>query len=56
MEWSGQKQFEAASTVPFKVESAEAGQLKSHGPLTFLKVSLSHSNVFFHILQCLILT
>ncbi|KAJ4725025.1 Carboxypeptidase [Melia azedarach] len=38
MEWSGQKEFGAATTVPFKVDGAEAGQMKSHGPLTFLKV------------------
>uniref|UniRef100_A0A2C9V350 Carboxypeptidase n=1 Tax=Manihot esculenta TaxID=3983 RepID=A0A2C9V350_MANES len=38
MEWSGQKEFGAAPTVRFVVEGAEAGQLKSHGPLTFLKV------------------
>lgn len=38
MEWSGQKQFGASPTVPFVVDGAEAGLLKSHGPLTFLKV------------------
>ncbi|KAF2300654.1 hypothetical protein GH714_014989 [Hevea brasiliensis] len=38
MEWSGQQDFGAAPTVPFVVEGAEAGQMKSHGPLTFLKV------------------
>ncbi|KAJ7981054.1 Carboxypeptidase [Quillaja saponaria] len=38
MEWSGQKQFEASATVPFIVDSAQAGFMKSHGPLTFLKV------------------
>ena len=43
MEWSGQKQFGASPTVPFVVDDAEAGLLKSHGPLTFLKVSLSLS-------------
>ncbi|KAJ6395307.1 hypothetical protein OIU77_020548 [Salix suchowensis] len=36
--WSGQKDFGAAPTVPFIVEGREAGQLKSHGPLSFLKV------------------
>jgi len=36
--WSGQKDFGAAPTVPFVVEGREAGQLKSHGPLSFLKV------------------
>lgn len=52
MEWSGQQEFGAAATVPFVVEGAEAGQMKSHGPLTFLKVrivlSLSLSFVFNH--------
>ena len=38
MEWSGQKQFGASGTVPFLVDGAEAGTLKSHGPLAFLKV------------------
>ncbi|KAG4954749.1 hypothetical protein JHK87_040343 [Glycine soja] len=37
MEWSGQKQFGASSTVPFLVDGVEAGTLKSHGPLAFLK-------------------
>ncbi|KAL4292641.1 hypothetical protein S83_061617 [Arachis hypogaea] len=39
MEWSGQKEFEVASTVPFLVDGAAAGTLKSHGPLAFLKVN-----------------
>ncbi|XP_065866227.1 serine carboxypeptidase-like [Euphorbia lathyris] len=38
MEWSGKKDFVAASNISFTVEGAEAGQLKTHGPLTFLKV------------------
>ncbi|XVF05745.1 hypothetical protein REPUB_Repub05bG0198600 [Reevesia pubescens] len=38
MTWSGQKQFGAAATVPFLVDGVEAGKLKSHGPLSFLKV------------------
>ncbi|KAK8496176.1 hypothetical protein V6N11_056995 [Hibiscus sabdariffa] len=38
MTWSGQKEFGAAPTVPFVVDGVEAGQLKSHGPLSFLKV------------------
>ncbi|XP_074358546.1 serine carboxypeptidase-like [Apium graveolens] len=38
MAWSGQKDFVAASTIPFLVNGAEAGQMKSHGPLTFIKV------------------
>lgn len=38
MEWSGQKQFGTSATVPFAVDGAQAGLMKSHGPLTFLKV------------------
>ncbi|XP_019451934.1 PREDICTED: serine carboxypeptidase-like [Lupinus angustifolius] len=38
MEWSGQKGFESATTVKFVVDGAAAGDLTSHGPLTFLKV------------------
>ncbi|KAJ7947871.1 Carboxypeptidase [Quillaja saponaria] len=38
MEWSGKEQFGASATVPFIVDSAQAGLMKSHGPLTFLKV------------------
>ncbi|KAL6967158.1 Protein cbp3, mitochondrial [Sarracenia purpurea var. burkii] len=38
MEWSGQKNFTDAPTVPFLVDGVEKGQLKSHGPLSFLKV------------------
>ncbi|KAM7279403.1 hypothetical protein ACFE04_006537 [Oxalis oulophora] len=38
MKWSGQKEFGAANTIPFVVDGAEAGQMKSHGALTFLKV------------------
>ncbi|OWM68921.1 serine carboxypeptidase-like [Punica granatum] len=38
MQWSGRKNFVAASTVPFVVDRAEAGLLKSHGPLSFMKV------------------
>ncbi|KAF4346613.1 hypothetical protein G4B88_003879 [Cannabis sativa] len=38
MDWSGQKQFDSSSTVPFVVDGAEAGLLKGHGPLTFLRV------------------
>ncbi|PIN07301.1 Serine carboxypeptidases (lysosomal cathepsin A) [Handroanthus impetiginosus] len=38
MEWSGQKAFAAAPTVPFSVEGVEAGLQKGHGPLTFIKV------------------
>ncbi|KAI4347682.1 hypothetical protein L6164_008471 [Bauhinia variegata] len=38
MEWSGQKEFVASAEVPFVVGDSEAGLLKSHGPLSFLKV------------------
>ena len=54
MEWSGQKQFGASGTVPFLVDGAEAGTLKSHGPLAFLKVCaqvISYpASIFFIIL------
>lgn len=43
MEWSGQKDFVASPEVPFEVDGSESGVLKSHGPLAFLKVSLSLS-------------
>ncbi|KAF2295630.1 hypothetical protein GH714_033352 [Hevea brasiliensis] len=39
MEWSGQKDFVASSEVPFEVDGSEAGVLRSHGPLAFLKVN-----------------
>lgn len=38
MNWSGQKEFGTAKTVPFMVDGKEAGVMKNHGPLTFLKV------------------
>ncbi|PIN09604.1 Carboxypeptidase C [Handroanthus impetiginosus] len=38
MEWSGQKEFVSAPTVPFTVDGVKAGLQKSYGPLTFLKV------------------
>ncbi|KAK7393008.1 hypothetical protein VNO78_21458 [Psophocarpus tetragonolobus] len=38
MEWSGQKEFATSLEVPFVVDGSEAGLLKSHGPLSFLKV------------------
>lgn len=41
MEWSGQKEFVAASTIPFSVNRVEAGLQKAYGPLTFLKVHKS---------------
>ncbi|KAK8579685.1 hypothetical protein V6N12_069996 [Hibiscus sabdariffa] len=38
MQWSGQKEFVASPEVPFIVDGSEAGVLKTHGPLGFLKV------------------
>ncbi|XP_078178376.1 serine carboxypeptidase-like [Carex rostrata] len=38
MEWSGQKDFMLAPNQSFIVDGKEAGVLKSHGPLSFLKV------------------
>ncbi|KAI4340429.1 hypothetical protein MLD38_025263 [Melastoma candidum] len=38
MGWSGQKDFEQAANVSFVIDGTEAGVLKNHGPLTFLKV------------------
>ncbi|KAK4754559.1 hypothetical protein SAY87_002663 [Trapa incisa] len=38
MEWTGQKNFVDSSEVPFEVDGAEVGVMKSHGPLSFLKV------------------
>lgn len=38
MEWSGQKDFGAARSVPFIVDGEEKGIEKNHGPLTFLRV------------------
>ena len=53
MEWPGQNEFVASSEVPFVVNGSEAGLLKSHGPLSFLKVALSfipymHARVHTH--------
>ncbi|KAK1314549.1 Serine carboxypeptidase 3 [Acorus calamus] len=39
MEWSGQQKFVNSPTVSFEVDNKEAGQMKSYGPLTFLKVN-----------------
>lgn len=39
MEWSGQQMFGLAPMKPFSVDGEEAGQLKTYGPLSFLKVS-----------------
>ncbi|KAI3858916.1 hypothetical protein MKW98_028649 [Papaver atlanticum] len=38
MEWSGRQDFGRAANVSFVVDGAEAGELKNHGPLSFLKV------------------
>ncbi|CAL1366911.1 unnamed protein product [Linum trigynum] len=40
MKWSGQGKFQAAATVPFVAGGggAKAGEMKSYGPLAFLKV------------------
>uniref|UniRef100_M8B4E8 Carboxypeptidase n=1 Tax=Aegilops tauschii TaxID=37682 RepID=M8B4E8_AEGTA len=38
MEWSGKKAFVSSTEKPFMVDGKEAGVLKSHGPLSFLKV------------------
>ncbi|KAJ3685788.1 hypothetical protein LUZ61_014952 [Rhynchospora tenuis] len=38
MEWSGQKEFVATADQSFVVDGKEAGILKSHGALSFLKV------------------
>ncbi|CAN0910556.1 Serine carboxypeptidase-like 49, partial [Linum grandiflorum] len=38
MEWSGQKKFGASPEISFEVDGSEAGVMKTHGPLTFLKV------------------
>ncbi|CAI0452811.1 unnamed protein product [Linum tenue] len=38
MKWSGQQKFQGASTVPFMAGNTKSGELKSYGPLAFLKV------------------
>ncbi|MCL7028626.1 hypothetical protein MKW94_000722 [Papaver nudicaule] len=38
MEWSGRQKYVASPNVPFVVDGAEAGLLKTYGPLSFLKV------------------
>lgn len=38
MEWSGQSGFVSSSEIPFLVDGVEAGLLKTHGSLSFLKV------------------
>ncbi|KAH0745360.1 hypothetical protein KY285_007017 [Solanum tuberosum] len=44
MELKGQKEFVASTEVPFEVSGSEAGLLRSHGPLSFLKV---HDDTWF---------
>ncbi|KAI3918254.1 hypothetical protein MKX01_041574 [Papaver californicum] len=39
MKWSGKQDFDRAANVSFVVDGAEAGILKNHGPLSFLKVN-----------------
>jgi vitellogenic carboxypeptidase-like protein/serine carboxypeptidase-like clade 4 len=41
MEWSGQKDFASSAESTFLVDDAQAGVLKSHGALSFLKVVIS---------------
>ncbi|KAM0953570.1 putative carboxypeptidase C [Dioscorea sansibarensis] len=38
MEWSGHQVYSETAMVPFTVDGEEAGQLKTYGPLSFLKV------------------
>lgn len=38
MEWSGRQEFGSSPEVPFLLDGAESGILKTHGPLSFLKV------------------
>ncbi|CAF2120813.1 serine carboxypeptidase-like 47 isoform X2 [Brassica rapa] len=38
LNWSNQKEYGSAKRVPFLVDGKEAGLMKNHGPLTFLKV------------------
>jgi len=56
MEWSGQKEFGASGAVPFLVDGAEAGTLKSHGPLAFLKVCVEGFIAMREIVNSLLVT
>lgn len=38
MDWSGHEAFAALPFKPFVVDKVEVGELKSHGPVSFLKV------------------
>ncbi|KAF6148463.1 hypothetical protein GIB67_038818 [Kingdonia uniflora] len=48
MEWSGHKQFVGSPTVPFVVDGAKAGQMKSYGSLSFLKTTNHITNTDFY--------
>lgn len=56
MEWSGQKEFGASGAVPFLVDGAEAGTLKSHGPLAFLKVCVQDFTAMRDIVNSILVT
>ena len=47
MDWSGKEAFVSSSDKPFTVDGKEAGVLKSHGPLSFLKVRY----IYYHRVQ-----
>lgn len=49
MEWSGKSEFTTSPDVPFLVDGSEAGLLKQHGPLSFLKVAFSLSLICAHV-------
>lgn len=49
MEWSGQQKFVSSSELPFTVDGAEAGLLKTYGPLSFLKVYLVNANQTYYL-------
>lgn len=55
MEWSGQKEFGGSSEIPFEVDGSAAGVLKTHGPLSFLKVVDSLGLSRFHLCNSKIL-
>lgn len=47
MEWSGQQAFVSSSEKPFTVNGKKAGELKSNGPLSFLKVTNTSQFIFY---------
>jgi hypothetical protein len=47
MEWSGKEAFVSSSENPFMVYGKEAGVLKSHGPLSFLRVEPHTKRITF---------